>query len=116
MKTENVEALFLTTHHWDKASRFFQALGFTLEFETGHNSGQLRNGDGPYLFVAEVPTSEKPDLQAVLKVRDEKAFQPQPILDVVEPFKDTHWGTRQMTVQDPDGRLWRIEAPGQERK
>jgi hypothetical protein len=112
MKTEHVEALYLTTHNWGKSAKFFQALGFSLEFDTGHNSGQLRNGNGPYLFIAEVPPSEPPAMCPVLKVMDEAAFQPEPILDVVESFADTHWGTREMTVRDPDGRLWRIQAPG----
>lgn len=59
-KPEQIEAVFLTTHNWGKSAKFFQALGFTLEFETDHNSGQLRNGDGPYLFIAEIPASEPP--------------------------------------------------------
>jgi hypothetical protein len=116
MNTEGIEAVFLTTHNFGKAAKFFQALGFTLEFETDHNSGQLQNGDGPYVFIAEVPASEKPDAQVVLKVPDENAFRPEPILDVVTPFEDTHWGTREMTVRDPDGRIWRLQArPGGER-
>jgi len=111
MKTEGVEAVFLTTHNWGNAAKFFQALGFVLEFETDHNSGQLRNGDGPYLFIAEVPASQKPEAHVVLKMPDEAAFQPEAIVDVVTPFADTHWGTREMTVRDPDGRIWRLQAP-----
>jgi uncharacterized glyoxalase superfamily protein PhnB len=30
------------------------------------------------------------------------------IVDVVTPFEDTHWGTREMTVRDPDERIWRL--------
>jgi hypothetical protein len=55
MTTEGIEAIFLETHNWGKAAKFFQDLGFTLEFDTGHNSGQLRNGDGPFVFIAEIP-------------------------------------------------------------
>jgi hypothetical protein len=55
MPTEGIEAVFLTTHNWGKTAKFFQGLGFELEFATDHESGQLRNGDGPYVFVAEVP-------------------------------------------------------------
>jgi hypothetical protein len=47
MATKGIEAVFLETHNWGKAAKFFQALGFELEFSTDHNSGQLRNGDGP---------------------------------------------------------------------
>lgn len=111
MTTERIEAVFLTTHNWGKSAKFFQALGFTLDFETDHNSGQLRNGDGPYLFIAEVPASHQVEAQAVLKVADADAFRPEAIVDVVTPFEDTHWGTREMTVRDPDGRIWRLQAP-----
>ncbi|QCX74494.1 hypothetical protein C9F11_03955 [Streptomyces sp. YIM 121038] len=33
-------------------------------------------------------------------------------VEVVTPFEDTHYGTREMTVRDPDGRLWSLQAPG----
>jgi len=46
MTTDGIEAVFLETHNWGKAAKFFQALGFELEFSTDHSSGQLRNGDG----------------------------------------------------------------------
>ena len=108
MKTEGIEAVFLTTHNWGKAAKFFQALGYALEFETDHNSGQLRKGNGPYLFIAEIPASQTPEAQVVVKMADES----RPDVDVVTPFEDTHWGTRDMTVRDPDGRIWRLQAPG----
>ena len=111
MTTRGVEAIFLTTHNWGKAAKFFQSLGFTLEFETDHNSGQLRNGAGPYLFIAEIPESETPQARMVLNVADEEAFRLDPSVDVVAPFADTHWGTREMTVRDPDGRIWSLQAP-----
>jgi hypothetical protein len=31
MTTEGIDAVFLTTHNWGKAAKFFQSLGFTLE-------------------------------------------------------------------------------------
>ncbi len=111
MKTEGVKAIFLTTHNWGKSAKFFQSLGYELEFETDHNSGQLRNESGPYLFIAEVPESEKPDIQMVLKIRDSEPLDFDPAIDVVSPLADTHWGTREMIVRDPDGRTWSLEAP-----
>ncbi|MFD5391415.1 VOC family protein [Streptomyces sp. NPDC127074] len=111
MATEGIEALFLETHNWGKAARFFQALGYELEFETGHSSGQLRNGDGPYVFIAEVPEDREPQTQVVLKVPDADAFRANSAVEVVTPFEDTHFGTRLMTVRDPDGRLWSLQAP-----
>ena len=110
MTTEGIEAVFLTTHNWGKTARFFQGLGYELEFDTGHSSGQLRNGDGPYLFIAEVPGDQQPDTRIVLKVPDADAFQAGPAVEVVTPFEETHFGTREMTVRDPDGRLWSLQA------
>ncbi len=110
MTTEGIEAVFLTTHNWGKAAKFFQELGYELEFDTGHSSGQLRNGDGPYLFIAEVPADQQPDLRLVLKVPDPDAFEADDVVEVVTPFEQTHFGTREMTVRDPDGRLWSLQA------
>lgn len=112
MTTEGVEALYLETHNWGKAAKFFQALGYRLEFETGHGSGQLRNGDGPFLFIAEVPETQEPRTQVVFKVPDADAFEADGIVEVVTPFEDTHYGTREMIVRDPDGRTWTLSAPG----
>jgi len=111
MSTDGIEAVFLETRNWGKAAKFFQALGFNLEFSTDHNSGQLRHGDGPSVFIAEIPPEREPTLQIVLKVQDADSFRPEPGIEVVTPFEDTHYGTREMTVRDPDGRLWTLQAP-----
>ena len=114
MATDGVEAVFLETHNWGKAAKFFEALGFELEFETDHHSGQLRNGDGPYVFIAEVPEDRPTAMQLSLHVGDVGAadeLAADPIVEVVTPFHPTHWGTQEMTVRDPDGRLWSLQAP-----
>jgi hypothetical protein len=110
MTTEGIEAVFLETHNWGKAAKFFQGLGFELDFATDHNSGLLRNGDSPYLFIAEIPEDQEPQARIVLKLRDADGFDPGPAIAVVSPFEDTHYGTREMTIRDPDGRLWTLRA------
>ena len=112
MATDGIEAVFLETHNWGRTAKFFQALGFRLEFETDHSSGQLRAGDGPVVFVAEVPESQEPRMTVALKVPDADAVQLDPVVEVVTPFEETHYGTREMTVRDPDGRIWSLQAPG----
>jgi hypothetical protein len=112
MTTTGIQAVYVETHNWGKAAKFFQSLGFELEFETDHNSGQLRNGDGPYVFIAEIPADRAPQMQLALGVADPDAFDPGPGVEIVTPFEDTHWGTKLMTVRDPDGRQWSIEGPG----
>lgn len=110
MTAQGIEAVYLETHNWGKAARFWQALGYQVDFETDHSSGLLRNGDGPYVFIAEVPADRETTLQVVLKAADES--QPDPAaVEVVTPFEDTHYGTREMTVRDPDGRSWILQAP-----
>ncbi|MGW4059537.1 VOC family protein [Amycolatopsis sp. NPDC004747] len=112
MTTEGIEAMYLETHNWGKAAKFFQALGYEIDFATDHNSGQLRNGDGPWLFIAEVPESQEPRTQIVFKVPDAEKFEADDVVEVVTPFAETHYGTKEMTVRDPDGRTWTLSAPG----
>lgn len=111
MATQGIEGVFLETHNWGKAAKFFQALGYELDFETDHNSGQLRNGDGPYVFIAEVPDDQPTGMQLALHVSDAQTFDADGVVEVVAPFQPTHWGTQEMTVRDPDGRLWSLQAP-----
>ncbi|MGV9679274.1 VOC family protein [Nocardia sp. NPDC003482] len=114
MSTEGFEAVFVETHNWGKSARFFQALGFEPEFTTDHNSGLFRNGDGPYLFIAEVPPTEPTGVRCVLKVADAQAFSVDGDVEVVQPFTETHYGTQEMLVRDPDGNVWNLQAPGKQ--
>ncbi|MBB4685316.1 VOC family protein [Amycolatopsis jiangsuensis] len=99
---EGIAAVFLETRNWGKTAKFLQRVGFTLDFETDHSSGQLSRGDGPPVFVAEVPDRE-PSASLVVPVPDESL---DPALEVLTPFEDTHYGTREASVRDPDGRVW----------
>ena len=42
---------------------------------------------------------------------DSDAFRPHPAVEVVTGFEDTHFGTKEMTVRDPHGRIWSLQAP-----
>lgn len=105
MSTAGIVTVFVETHNWGRTAKFFQELGFELEFATDHESGQLRGVAGPPIFVAEVPEGQ--ELRA-----------PQLVVEVpadTEPgggveFEETHYGTREATVQDPDGRSWILRA------
>jgi uncharacterized glyoxalase superfamily protein PhnB len=111
VKAQGIEAVFVSTHNWGQTAKFFQSLGFELEFETDHASGQLRCGDGPFVFVAEVPDDVATGIQLVLRADGEHTDGLDPVVEIVTPFEDTHYGTREMTVRDPDGRTWSIQAP-----
>ncbi|MFI9403017.1 VOC family protein [Nocardia sp. NPDC052316] len=111
MAIDGIEGIFLSTHNWGRAAKFYKALGFELDFATDHGSGMLRRGDGPYLFLAEVPKNQEPQMQLILSVANADAFQPDASIDVVTPFEETHYGKKEMTVRDPDGRVLSIQAP-----
>ena len=49
-------------------------------------------------------------MQLVLKVADADKVRLDPSVEVVTPFEDTHYGTREMVVRDPDGRQWTLQA------
>ena len=88
MTTEGIEAVFLETHNWGKAAKFFTELGYELEFDTGHGSGQLRNGDSPYVFIAEVPADQEPGMRLVFKVTDPDKVRPGPAVDPGDVLPD----------------------------
>ncbi|NSC25083.1 VOC family protein [Streptomyces albus subsp. chlorinus] len=111
MTTEGVEGVFVETHNWGKTAKFLEALGFKVEFSTEHGSGMLKQDSGPYFVVNEIPEEREPRTQIVLRVADAAAFRPDPVVEVVSPFEETHYGTQRMVVRDPDGREWSIEAP-----
>ncbi|UGT62168.1 VOC family protein [Nocardia asteroides] len=109
MTSDGIEAVFLETHNWGRMAKFLQDVGFAVEFETDHNSGQFRSGDGPYVFVAEVPESSPTGVRLVLKATGTEG--PGDGVEVLSEFEETHYGTTEMTVRDPDGRIWNLQAP-----
>ena len=113
MTTRGFEHLYLETHNWGKSVAFWQALGFKLDFETDHHSGQLVATNGTRLFVAEQSPEDPVGLDVYLGV-DQGGVQPPENVEVVRDWSPTHWGTQLMTVRDPDGRLFRLEAPSTE--
>lgn len=110
MSTRGFDHVYVETHDWAAAVAFWRSLGFELEFETDHHSGMLRNpAGGPTVFLAE--QSLEDPLATELYLAAPADFTPPPGMHVASPFRDTHWGTKVMIVQDPDGHRFRIEAP-----
>jgi catechol 2,3-dioxygenase-like lactoylglutathione lyase family enzyme len=108
--TAGFDHIYIETHDWEAAVAFWQSLGFLLEFETDHHSGALRHpAGGARVFLAE--QSLEDPLATELYLAAPAGYEPPEGVHVVSPFRDTHWGTRVMIVQDPDGHRLRIEAP-----
>ena len=110
MPADSIHHIYIETHNWGKSVAFWRALGFQLDDDRG-TSGLLRPaGGGPYIYLAEVAADRKPAVELYLSATDETA--PQRPAEVVAPYAATHWGTREMTVRDPDGRLVKLETRG----
>jgi hypothetical protein len=112
MTNRGIEGILIETHNWGKSVAFWKALGFEMEFETDHHSGQLRHpGGGPYIFIAERPEGHELQVVLGLGVEDARAFTPPSSGTVTQPFAPQHWGVLQMLLADPDGRVVGVEAP-----
>ena len=110
MSTSGFDHHYVETHDWKKALAFWQRLGFELEFETDHGSGTLRHpAGGPTVFLAE--QSIEDPLATEMYLGASADYVAADSIDVVSPFVNTHWGTKVMVIQDPDGHRYRIEAP-----
>jgi len=112
MATNGIEGLLIETHNWGKTVAFWKSLGYELEFETDHHSGQLRHpAGGPYIFVAERPREHALQVQLALGVTNTKQFSEPAAGKVVHGFEKQHWPVLQLLLADPDGREIAVNAP-----
>lgn len=112
MSSNGITGFIIETHNWGKSVAFWTALGYELEFETDHHSGQLRHpAGGPFLFVAERPASQALEVMPIVGVDDSLAFEPPHSGAVEKPFTPQHWAVSEMLLRDPDGRPLSVQAP-----
>jgi hypothetical protein len=110
--SDGIEGLYFETHNWGRSVAFWQQLGYTLEFETDHNSGRLRHPrGGPYVFVAERPEAHELLDFPIIGAADPDGFEPPRSGEVERPFERTHWGVTEMLLRDPDGRRVSVQIP-----
>lgn len=108
--TRGFDHLYIETHDWRRALAFWQALGFELQSATDHGSGMLTHpAGGPSVFLAEQPLDDPPASEVYLTAGPD--FVAPDGIEVVSPFRATHWGTKVLIIQDPDGHQFRLEAP-----
>jgi hypothetical protein len=70
MTTDGIEAVFLETHNWGKAAKFFQALGFELEFPSGPDDDAVnrsREHAWPTVLAAQLTSWRSPRLLAAYR-------------------------------------------------
>jgi hypothetical protein len=109
MAVTRIHHLLVETHNWGKSAKFWQELGWTLA-EGHETSGKLvAPGGGPYIWLSEVPQSKTPVFDVYFELEAD-GFAPRSPVQVIDALAATHWGTRLMTVRDPDGRVVRLQA------
>ncbi|MGB8860905.1 MAG: hypothetical protein WCC60_16715 [Ilumatobacteraceae bacterium] len=107
--TTGFDHVYVETHDWAAALAFWHALGFELQYDTGHRSGALRHPDGgTTVFLAEQSLEDPLAVELYLGATPD---EPLPDVYVVSPYVESHWGTKVAIVQDPDGHRFRIQAP-----
>jgi hypothetical protein len=112
MATDGIAGLLIETHNWGKTVAFWQGLGYVLELETDHHSGQLRHpAGGPFLFIAERPAHQVLKVVQSVAVKDAAQFTPPSAATVVQPFTPQHFPALEMMLHDPDGRELAVHAP-----
>ena len=112
MGTEGIGGFVVETHNWGKAVAFWEDLGFKLEFETDHNSGQLRHpAGGPWVFIAEHLDTEAPQAWPVIVASDASEFEPPGSGDVEQAFEARHWAVMEALLRDADGHRISVQAP-----
>jgi catechol 2,3-dioxygenase-like lactoylglutathione lyase family enzyme len=105
MSGQGIHHLYVRTRDYAATLAFWQELGFTVGFETGHGSAQLLPpAGGPYVFVDIVGEDQSPTIEIYLDVADPTA--------VDGTWEATHWGTSVQQRCDPDGRIvWLQHQP-----
>jgi len=116
MSVSHLDHLYLETRHFDRSLAFWEALGFAVAErwgESGHRACLLRSGRAE-VVVAEVAPGAGPQRPtAHFGLRDADATSARLAADdrvaVIAPLEPTHWGTRWIRVEDPDGNLFCLE-------
>lgn len=100
-----LDHIYRETVEWDRSVTFWETLGFTFVDQWGsepHRAGTLVCGEAS-IVLAEVKTA--PSSSVFVTTADLEA-----VSEATEtPIVDTHWGTRMVSVTDPDGRTYNFE-------
>jgi catechol 2,3-dioxygenase-like lactoylglutathione lyase family enzyme len=122
MGITGVDHLYIETRSFEKGRAFWESLGFELKEkwgEDGHVAGLLNRGQAT-VVLAEVKAGEKPEGPTIhFGIDGADAYfaslSKQASLKIVTKLESTHWGTRWIRVEDPDGRVFALEEPRREK-
>ena len=104
MTVTGIHHILVTTDDYLGTLDFWQGLGFTVDFETGHGSAKLDPpAGGPYVFVDTTDAGAAPTVEVYVDVAARA--------ELPGDWEATHWGTFTQPRTDPDGRtVWLQEV------
>ncbi|XGV97419.1 MAG: VOC family protein [Leptolyngbya sp. BL-A-14] len=115
MSIESIDHLYIETPSFEASCLFWTGLGFKLIEqweEDNHLACRLEAGN-TYIVLAE---AEKPSLTVHFRVANFDSYAEQiknnESVIVQVPLEETHWGSRWMCVETPDGHSIALEEPG----
>lgn len=102
-----MDHLYRETNHWTDSVAWWSNLGFTFAHQWGvesHRASRLQKG-ATAVVLAEVGNRDEVTESVSLVTENSVQIARQTGSDGVE----AHWGTRVVTVTDPDGRTYNFE-------
>lgn len=121
MSIEKLGHVYLETRQFDQTVAFWNSLGFTVAEEWGdatHRACRLTSGDAAVVLAEADPAGspQSPTVHFAMKdpERLAESLAAAENVAVITPLEATHWGTRWIRVQDPDGNLYCLESPGEQ--
>ncbi|MCA9726142.1 MAG: VOC family protein [Candidatus Eisenbacteria bacterium] len=106
--TNGISYIYVETHNWGKTVKFWQQMGFELQLDLGSSGTLVHPAGGSSLFIQEVPADRALEIHMCLAAPDDQSTPGAPAV-VTKTWHDSHWGTRLLNMQDPDGRAAVIE-------
>jgi catechol 2,3-dioxygenase-like lactoylglutathione lyase family enzyme len=117
MGIQRIDHMYLQTNHWEKSIAFWTALGFSVARQwgdSGHRACQLTCNDTAITLAELDDKNHLPDRPTPYFLVDGIDAMSATLVDsdnvaVVLPLEKTHWGTRWIRVQDPDGNIYCLQ-------
>ena len=116
MAITDLDHIYVETHDWDASVAFWEGLGLSFASRwgsEGHRVGRLEAG-GAAVVLAEAGLDAVPAINVFFSLDAPDAYAMTEAVKVVTPLEPTHWDTRWIRVEDPEGRVHCLEAHSEE--
>ena len=120
MSIHSLDHVYVETRQFEKTVQFWESLGFAVAAQWGegtHRACRLVS-EKAAVVLAEADAAGSPQSPTVHfgmadPERVAESLAAAKGVEIVTPLENTHWGTKWIRVQDPDGNLYCLESPGE---